>query len=254
MIKIFIILISIFFIINTVLFFTTNNSTNNSDVNIDSTVFIIREFDFPSEWRNSEIKYAEVTREELNQYPTLKKTINGEGCTKYDENLWRCKVDTDEWNITNNFINNKENIDTCIKIGGNCYSIDFVICCTNNIEIESIVPLCTCDDGEIYLEENDTNSMIIITIQNNQSLGTDMLTLSINIKNSSNITVSKLDSDTRFYIKDNSSLSSFATMNIPGPGEYEIEVKIFEDEEIIAQRSVAIDVKGIMTASNDFIV
>lgn len=76
-----------------------------------------------------------ITTEELNQYPVLQKAINGEGCTKSNENNWHCGVPPEEWNKIKDFINSKEIHDrtgrgTCFKFGEKfgerCYTFGFI--------------------------------------------------------------------------------------------------------------------------------
>ncbi len=222
---------------------------------------LINEFDFPLEWSHGEVIVAEISSEELKQYPILKNITNGD-CTKYSENWWRCKVNPEEWNRTKNFINKKENAETCIKIGEKCYRIDFVTCCTKDVEITDIsLGRCACppNNTEMYRQQgdggygidgrygrngqnNEIGLLLIVAISNNQSIGTDMLTSKIEIKNSTNITVANYSFDIPFYIKGNSSINNQVTMFVPGPGEYEVDVEVLEKDKIIAQRYTNITV------------
>lgn len=221
------------------------------------TAFIINEFDFPLEWSHGDVRVAEITSEELKQYPILKNLSNSD-CTKYSESWWRCKVSHEEWNRTKNFIDKKENAETCIKIGEKCYRIDFVTCCTKDVEITDIsLGRCACppNNTEMYRQQqgngrdgrygrneqnNEIGLLLIVTIQNNQSIGTSMLTSKIEIKNSANIIVANYSSDVPFYIKSNSSINNQVTIFVPGPGEYEIDFQVLEKDKIIAQRYILI--------------
>ena len=63
-----------------------------------------------------------VTADELKGYPALEKALSGEGCTKFNENSWYCKVHPDEWRRTSDFINKKQ----CDRLGGTV--IPFNLC------------------------------------------------------------------------------------------------------------------------------
>lgn len=52
-------------------------------------------------------EYTELTGEELKENPALEKAMSGEGCKKFDENSWSCKLDTDELSRTMDFTNEK---------------------------------------------------------------------------------------------------------------------------------------------------
>ncbi|HEY9206882.1 MAG TPA: hypothetical protein VIO58_13300 [Candidatus Methanoperedens sp.] len=205
------------------------------------TAFVIRESDFPKEWSHGEVEVAEITTEELNQYPILQNLISGD-CTKYDVNWWRCKVDSDKWNRTKNFISTKKNTDVCIKIGEKCYTIDFVTCCTRDIDITDIfVGRCACPPNTPQQElESNEPLMVVVTIQNNQSASTDMLNYMIKIKKSSNVLLET--KEMMGYIRGNSSGGISTTATFPGPGEYSLEIQIFEKDKMIAQRSTNITV------------
>ncbi len=76
----------------------------------------IKKFDAPQG------DYAELTADELKGYPTLEKALSGEGCTKFNEYSWYCKVDPDEWSRTLDFVNKKQ----CDMLGGTV--IPFNLC------------------------------------------------------------------------------------------------------------------------------
>lgn len=205
------------------------------------TAFVIRESDFPKEWSHGEVEVAEITEEELNQYPILQNLTSGD-CIKYDVNWWRCKVDPEKWNRTKNFISTKKNADVCIKIGEKCYTIEFVTCCTRDIDItELVVVHCACPP-DMPQEEQDSNEtlMVIVRYQNNQSASTDMLNYVMRIKNSSNVLLET--KDMMGYIGGNSSGGIYTTATFRGPGEYSLEIQIFEKDKIIAQRSTNITI------------
>lgn len=89
----------------------------------ESGAISIRRFDTPQG------KYAELTADELKGYPALEKALSGEGCIKSDENSWYCKVDTDEWRRTSDFIRTIQpmNGDRLFKINEKYYRIGFMI-------------------------------------------------------------------------------------------------------------------------------
>lgn len=80
------------------------------------TAISIKKFDAPQG------EYAEVTAEELKGYPALEKALSGEGCKKFNEDRWYCKVHPDEWRRTSDFINKKQ----CDRLGGTV--IPFNLC------------------------------------------------------------------------------------------------------------------------------
>ena len=73
-------------------------------------------------------EYTELTAEELKEYPALKKAINGEGCKKVDENSWNCKLGSDEFYRTMDFINDKRKQARYefFKVGDKYYEIAFL--------------------------------------------------------------------------------------------------------------------------------
>lgn len=52
-------------------------------------------------------EYTEITEEELKEYPVLEKAISGEGCSKSNENSWRCKINSGELSRIMDFTNKK---------------------------------------------------------------------------------------------------------------------------------------------------
>ncbi len=67
-------------------------------------------------------EYVDITKY-MEEYPALKKAINGEGCEKLGENKWYCKTPSDEWRISVDFIS-KQNV-RLFKIGEKYYEISF---------------------------------------------------------------------------------------------------------------------------------
>ena len=59
----------------------------------------------------------------MEEYPALKKAINGEGCNKLGENKWYCITPSYEWKRSVDFIT-KQNV-RLFKIGEKYYEISF---------------------------------------------------------------------------------------------------------------------------------
>lgn len=75
-------------------------------------VIHIKKFDTPEEILEEyrphiKVEPIEITEEELEEYPALKKAISGEGCTKYNEDRWSLKVHPKEYKRTSLFIGKK---------------------------------------------------------------------------------------------------------------------------------------------------
>jgi len=82
----------------------------------------IKKFDIPRG------NYSELAMDELKGYPALEKALSGEGCTKFNEESWYCKVDRDEWQRTSYFISAKQMGGSAplFKINGKYYEIGFM--------------------------------------------------------------------------------------------------------------------------------
>ncbi len=76
----------------------------------------------------SQGEYAELTADELKGYLALEKALSGEGCTKFNEDSWYCKVDPDEWRRTSDFIRKKQLTVSApfFKINEKYYKIGFM--------------------------------------------------------------------------------------------------------------------------------
>lgn len=70
------------------------------------------------------VEPIEITEEELEEYPALKKAINGEGCRKINEDSWYLEVHPEDWKRTRDFIREKGSY--AIKVGEDYYEVGFV--------------------------------------------------------------------------------------------------------------------------------
>lgn len=92
-------------------------------------VIYIKKFDTPEEILEEyrphiKAEPIEITEEELEEYPALKKAISGEGFKKYNEDRWSLKVHPEEWKRTRVFIGEKGS--NVIKVGEVYYEVGFV--------------------------------------------------------------------------------------------------------------------------------
>lgn len=105
-----------------------------------------------------------------------------------------------------------------------------------NVEITSV---------DVMSSQQDDGTKLTITpyIQNNQNTDTKTLTLKVKIREpGSNLIIAEKDSDIG-YIKGKSSSSSSISLTVLNPGEYGVEVQLFEGGTIIAQNYVMVTVK-----------
>ncbi|MDP3105389.1 MAG: hypothetical protein Q8M95_12385 [Candidatus Methanoperedens sp.] len=52
-------------------------------------------------------EYVNITEQELEEYPALKKAISGQDCERFSADRWGCTVHPDEWRRTREFISKK---------------------------------------------------------------------------------------------------------------------------------------------------
>ncbi len=91
--------------------------------------------------------------------------------------------------------------------------------------------------------EDGTKLTVTPYVQNNLNTDTGVLTLRIKIKEpSTNLIVAEKDSDIG-YIKSKSSVYNSASLTVTDPGEYGIEVQVFESGKLVAQNYVPVTVK-----------
>lgn len=105
-----------------------------------------------------------------------------------------------------------------------------------NIEITSV---------DVMSSQQDDGTKLTITpyIQNNQNKDTRALTLKVKIREpGTNIIVAEKDSDIG-YIKSKSTSYNSIILTITDPGEYGIEVQLFEGGSIVSQNYVPVTVK-----------
>lgn len=92
-------------------------------------------------------------------------------------------------------------------------------------------------------QENGTKLTVTPYVQNNLNTDTGLLTLMIKIKEpSTNLIVAEKDSDIG-YIKSKSYSSNSISMTVANPGEYGVEVQVFEGGKLVAQNYVPVTVK-----------
>ena len=92
--------------------------------------------------------------------------------------------------------------------------------------------------------EDGTKLTVTPYIRNDQDTDTGSLTVKIKIKEpSTNLIVSQKDSDIG-YIKSKSSSSSIVTLKVPDPGEYAVEVQVFEGGKLLTQYVAPVTVKA----------
>ncbi len=91
--------------------------------------------------------------------------------------------------------------------------------------------------------EDGTKLTVTPYIQNNLNTDTGALTLRIKVKEpSTNLIVAQKDSDIG-YIKSKSSAYNSISMTVANPGEYGIEVQVFEGGKLLAQNYAPVTVK-----------
>jgi len=92
-------------------------------------------------------------------------------------------------------------------------------------------------------QDGGTKLRITPYVQNNLNADTGTLTLRIKIKEpSTNLIVAEMDSDLG-YIKSKSSAYNSISMTVADPGEYMVEVQVFEGGKLLAQNYAPVTVK-----------
>ena len=74
-------------------------------------------------------QYVELKGEDLKEYPALDKAISGEGCTKENENSWRCKINPGELSRTMAFtIEKRQNYsgEVFFKVSEKYYAVAYI--------------------------------------------------------------------------------------------------------------------------------
>jgi len=100
---------------------------------------------------------------------------------------------------------------------------------------------CLREYNDIYItnvdvrQEGGTGLTVTPFIQNNQNKDTGVLSIRVKIKDpSTNLIVAEKDADIG-YIKSKSQAFNSVSLTVPRPGEYEIEVQVFEKDRTVAQ-------------------
>jgi len=112
---------------------------------------------------------------------------------------------------------------------------------------------CLKESGNVYItstdvmysqEDDGTKLTVTPYIRNDQDTDTGLLTVKIKIKEpSTNLIVSEKDSDIG-YIKSKSSLYNSVSLKVSNPGEYVVEVQVFEGAKILNQFDTPVTVKA----------
>lgn len=98
---------------------------------------------------------------------------------------------------------------------------------------------------DVMSSQQDDGTKLTVTpyVQNNLNTDTGALTLRIKIKEpSTNLIVAEKDSDMG-YIKSKSSAYNSISMTVADPGEYMVEVQVFEGGKLLAQNYAPVTVK-----------
>ena len=98
---------------------------------------------------------------------------------------------------------------------------------------------------DVMSSPQDDGTKLTVTpyVQNNLNADTGTLTLRIKIKEpSTNLIVAEMDSDLG-YIKSKSSAYNSISMTVADPGEYMVEVQVFEGGKLLAQNYAPVTVK-----------
>ncbi|MCZ7403074.1 MAG: hypothetical protein O8C61_12700 [Candidatus Methanoperedens sp.] len=92
--------------------------------------------------------------------------------------------------------------------------------------------------------EDGTLLTIFPNIRNDMSVDTGILTLKVNIKDpSTNLIVATKDADIG-YIKSKNTASNSLSLKVTDPGEYLVEVQVFEGSKLITQSFTQVTVKA----------
>ncbi len=98
---------------------------------------------------------------------------------------------------------------------------------------------------DIMSSQQDDGTELTVTpyVQNNLNTDTGVLTLRVKIREpSTNLIVAEKDSDIG-YIKSKSSAYNSISMTVADPGEYMVEVQVFEGGKVLAQNYASVTVK-----------
>jgi hypothetical protein len=96
----------------------------------------------------------------------------------------------------------------------------------------------------MYSQEGDGTRLTIIPyIRNDMGVDTGILSIKVNIKEpSTNLIVATKDSDIG-YIKSKNSASNSVSLKVTDPGEYSVEVQVFEGSKLMAQSYTQVTIK-----------
>lgn len=97
----------------------------------------------------------------------------------------------------------------------------------------------------MYSQEDDGTKLTIIPyIRNDMGVDTGILSVKVNIKEpSTNLIIAAKNSDMG-YIKSKNSASNSVSLKITDPGEYAVEVQVFEGSKLLAQSYTPVTVKA----------
>lgn len=98
---------------------------------------------------------------------------------------------------------------------------------------------------DVMSSQQDDGTKLTVTpyVQNNLNTDTGALTIKVKIKEpSTNLIVAEKDSDIG-YIKSKSSAYNSMSMTVADPGEYMVEVQVFEGGKLLAQNYAPVTVK-----------
>lgn len=99
---------------------------------------------------------------------------------------------------------------------------------------------------DVMTSPTDEGTKLTITpyIQNNLNSDTGILTIKVKIEEpSTNLIISEKESDIG-YIKSRSSYYNSVSLGVSDPGDYFVEVQVFESGKLLAQNSVPVTIKA----------
>ncbi len=105
-----------------------------------------------------------------------------------------------------------------------------------NVEITTV---------DVMISQQDEGTKLTVTpyIQNNQNRDTGALTIKVKVKDpSTNLIVSEKDSEIG-YIKSKSQASNSVILTVKDPGDYFVEVQVFEGGKILSQNLAPVKIK-----------
>ncbi len=106
----------------------------------------------------------------------------------------------------------------------------------NSVDITSV---------DVMVSQQDEGTKVTVTpyIQNNQNRDTGALTVKVKIKDpSTNLIVAGKDAEIG-YIKSKSQISSGVVLTVKDPGDYNIEVQVFEGGKFLSQNYAPVKIK-----------